>query len=290
MHPNSKHSNGTFDDFRFEEKVDQSIRYFKVPAMKDKADALNLVLDRIGKGEAAPKTGAKVRRLYFTVGSVAAAASVLLFFMYSFFMVESYQGTIETASNVVFLPDDSRVVLAEGAQLKYSKLFNRSVHLKGEAYFEVEKGTDFYVKTPQGGVLVLGTRFRVADFDKTFEVNCYEGIVGVDYGKEKIRLNAGMQFNAVNTTFDVSTEQSTGYPEFAIFDYQCQNKTLNELWPVVENYFGIDVVVSSSPEETFTGRFHTGNVHEVIEIICTSMKMDYNVINEDQVEIVSKSN
>lgn len=288
-HPNSKYRKGTIDDLAFEKKIDQSIRYFSVPATMAKEGALNLLLDRIAIAEAAPRVQGKVRKLYYTIGSVAAAACIALVVFYSFFMVENYTGGNELAANVVYLPDHSRVVLADGASIKYNKMFfNRNVKLKGEAYFEIQHGNNFYVKTRQGGVLVIGTRFSVEDRDEVFVVNCYEGIVGVDYLREKIRIADGMHFSGKGQSFEVQEDQNYGYPEFALFSYSFDNIRLDALWPVVEQYFGIDINNKVATKEAFSGSFHTGNVQEVIDIVCTSMKINYQVVNEDEVIILSR--
>lgn len=287
MHPNLKHSNGTFDNLSFKQKVDQSIRYFKVPSNVDKEDAFDALMSRIEDEATNRKGNSKIRTLYFTIGSVAAAACVVLFFAYSFFMVETYTDRGDQfASNVVYLPDNSRVVLGDGAELKYSKLFKqRRVQLKGQAYFEVEKGDNFYVKTSKGGVLVIGTRFSVSDLNDSFDVHCFQGLVGVDIDKQKIKLTEGMTLSERDGQINVSKKQSVTYPEFAVFDYNCSNVVLSELLPIVERYFGIEIHNETNLEQTFTGQFHTGNVEEVIEIVCTSMNMSFDVIEKDFVRL-----
>lgn len=288
MHPDFKHSNGTFNDFSIEQKIEKSIRYCKVPAKREKADAFDLLLSKIEKESGQSKSGAKIRRIYFTVGSVAAAACVVLFFMYSFFVVETYSGGDQFASNVVYLPDNSRVVLADDAEIKFSKLFNqRRVQLKGEAYFEVKSGEDFYVKTKNGGVLVIGTRFSVADINNTLNVHCYQGVVGVDFLKEKVKLSEGMAFKSHADVFEVQNDVSKGYPNYAIFTYQCNEVHLDELLPLVEQYFGAEIQNATNINQLFTGQFHTGNLHEVIEIVCASMQIDYSVDNENVVRLIN---
>ncbi|MFA9391530.1 MAG: FecR family protein [Prolixibacteraceae bacterium] len=256
--------------------------------MKEKEGALNLLLDKIesGQNQSKPVAKNKVRRLYFAFSSIAAAACVAAFVFFTFFGVETYHGGIQQASNVVFLPDHSRVVLADGAQLKFSKrFFDRSVQLKGEAYFEVEKGSKFYVKTPSGGVLVIGTRFSVSDVDNILKVHCYEGIVGVDYRNDKIKITEGVQFNGAKKEVEVVENKDFGYAEYAIFKYTCTNVHLNELWPVIEHYFGVKIIDKVDTQASFTGSFNTGNVNEVIDIICTSMKISYQMVDKDQVVI-----
>ena len=56
---------------------------------------------------------------------------------------------------------------------------NRTLELNGEAFFDVEKGNTFTVKTSQGNVSVLGTEFNVNASVDFFRVSCYEGKVKV---------------------------------------------------------------------------------------------------------------
>lgn len=287
-HPKINHSKGTSDDFNLEDKIGQSIRYFKVPANKDKSDVLNFLLNEIASSEYHLKPKSNVRQLYITYGSVAAAACVLLFVLYSFFGVQTYRCTNQTA-NVIFLPDQSRVVLAEGSELKISKLnYDREVKLKGEAYFEVEHGNKFYVKTRNGGVMVLGTRFRVNDSDNQLLVHCYEGTVGVDYSNENIKIDKGFGFEGLNSKVAVYEDSDYSYPKFASFNYDFQNKKLSEIWPVVEHFFGVKIEANFDSQKTFTGSFCTGDLEQVMEIICTPMQLKYKIRKNKKIQIELK--
>lgn len=69
-------------------------------------------------------------------------------------------------NELVFLPDGSRVALARGSRISYSRLMNgkkRKVCLNGEAFFDVAKNPNkpFYIYTPNMVIKVLGTSFRV---------------------------------------------------------------------------------------------------------------------------------
>lgn len=283
---------GPSKEFSLEEKIQQSIRYFRVPATKDKADVLNFLINKIESTAPLQKQKAKVLKLYYTIGSVAAAACLMLFFFYNFMAYETFTGNPQCA-NVYFLPDHSRVVLAEGAKLKYPKYsFDRDVKLKGEAYFEVQHGSDFYVKTRSGGVMVLGTRFKVSDLNNQFMVHCYEGVVGVDYGKEKVKIEKGNEFVALSSNIEVTDDKDYGYPVYAIFKYEFENKSVEEIWPVVESFFGVKINAKLNVTKKFTGSFYTGNLEEVMEIICTPMQLNFKVKkkgNEVRIDVKEKS-
>lgn len=285
-HPNFKNINGTTDDFALEKKIDQSIRYFQVPLIKEKEDVLNVLLNRINATEKVVPAKNNVIRFYYSAASIAAVALVI-FALHFFLTFETYHG-VQNASNVYYLPDNSRVVLAEGAQLRYPKnSFRRTVKLKGEAYFEVEhnKKSSFYVKTREGGVLVLGTRFSVSDLNNQLMVQCYQGTVGVDYRKGKIRIVDGMQLLGQNNLVDVNENNNIGYPDYAIFNFTCNAMKLCEVWPILEAYFGVSIVDNVQANKMFTGAINTGNIVEVMDIICTSMELDFNIENQKTIEV-----
>ncbi len=91
----------------------------------------------------------------------------------------------------ITLPDGSTVRLNAASKLSYKRFFwknNRTIHLEGEGYFEVEKGKKFTVSTSYGTVAVLGTKFNVKSRTQSFEVNCFEGTVRFD-NAEKTAYN-----------------------------------------------------------------------------------------------------
>jgi ferric-dicitrate binding protein FerR (iron transport regulator) len=285
-HPYLNNNNGTNDDFQ--QKIDQSIRYFKVPNVKDKEDVLNDLMRKIAEQEEPAVHQTKVRKLIYAASSVA-AVGLILFALYFFFAFQTYTGS-QQASNVFFLPDNSRVVLTNGATLRYSKInFNRSVKIKGEAYFEVKSGDGFFVDTREGDVVVLGTRFRVNDMKNRLQVQCYNGIVGVHYADKRIKITQGMLLEGYDQKVNVTGGKSLGYPDFARFNFSCKNKDLNEIWPEIEKYFGVNIQYNHQGRKSFTGSISTGNVTQVLDIICTSMKLEYTIDENNQVEITPRS-
>lgn len=80
------------------------------------------------------------------------------------------------------LPDQSTYILNAESTLSFDKKnwhSNRILALQGEAFFSVEKGEKFLVKTPTGQVQVLGTQFNVWSREGLLEVACKTGKVAV---------------------------------------------------------------------------------------------------------------
>ena len=133
----------------------------------------------------------KVQSLWKYVG--IAASILLLFGVYQFLgFTQSAIADIGSTKSVL-LPDKSVVVLNSQSSIAYSKMFAmyRKIKLDGAAYFEVEKGKVFTVKTAYGEVEVLGTKFEVIARPDWFEVTCFEGKVKVKSGKNATILSPG---------------------------------------------------------------------------------------------------
>ncbi len=122
----------------------------------------------------------KIYRWAFT-----SVAAVLIIFLATKFLIPNpvkvYSNN--TAQNMaVLLPDGSQVVLMARSEIKFNPKKwseNREVILHGRAFFKVKKGQAFDVKSAQGIVSVLGTRFEVSSLKDLFQVICYEGKVKV---------------------------------------------------------------------------------------------------------------
>lgn len=133
---------------------------------------------------------------------MAFAASLALIAMVSWTLwnqVFSWEHIEATAANQeVILPDMSRVVIKKGSKLRYKKNFleNRSLKLKGEAWFEVTKDQShpFTIQTKKTRTTVLGTAFDLHELneDGDVELRVKEGKVSFQAGEASLILEEGM--------------------------------------------------------------------------------------------------
>ncbi|WP_109434001.1 FecR family protein [Aquimarina sp. AU119] len=126
--------------------------------------------------------GKKTKPTYTTWYAVAASIVIILGVFGLFTSTKSYT-TSYGEQLAVTLPDGSTIQLNADSEVTHKRFFwlnNRNVSLKGEAYFEVEKGEGFAVETTYGTISVLGTKFNIRARSKSFELNCYEGVVRFD--------------------------------------------------------------------------------------------------------------
>lgn len=135
---------------------------------------------------------ARRKRKVLSIRYAAAVAAGLVLLISFGWMFYSYQRPAPVlvaftgaATQLIQLPDGSKVTLNRHSQLRYPQTFGkeRMVELNGEAYFEVSKNPEkpFRVKTNGVTVSVLGTHFNVNAYaaDSLVETTLLEGSVAV---------------------------------------------------------------------------------------------------------------
>lgn len=268
------------DNFQHNQSIrnntDQLIRNYKVPINSNREEVLNTILSKIKEGE-------KVKISRFNkfdrsklVGIAAAASVILVVTFYLFTASVTFKG-VEDGNSVCLLPDGSRVVLKSEAGIKYKKYYwSRNVYLNGEAYFEIESGNKFRVRTNSGQVDVLGTRFLVAEIDKKMVVKCFEGNVKAVINKNSAVLNPGMMFSGmVADTKLEKLDNTKSYPDFARFNKSYSNVSLLKVVNELEYFFGKEIILNKNSERIFSGTISTGNLDNALNIVCMSMQLDY---------------
>ena len=174
---------------------------------------------------------------------------------------------------VVQLPDRSTVTLNAESKLSYKPVvwfISRKVRLEGEAYFEVNSGSKFSVRTGDNGVSVLGTTFNVQARPGIYRVTCLTGQVEVQAGQETVVLSPNMQASLherkLNINSDVTSAMATGWIQ-GVFVFV--ETPLQEVVAEVERQYNIQVTPTSYPNHLYSGNFSKteNRPEEVLEII-----------------------
>jgi transmembrane sensor len=265
--------------------AEKLLRNYRVETSSSKEEVLKELLRKIDEKEQISK--APQRRItWYLAGAASVAATIAILVAFWFFTASE---TISAGQGEIFafrLPDDSRVILHDESSLSYRKhLWNRDVKLTGEAYFEVEKGAGFRVKTRAGKVEVLGTRFRVQEEAEGLMVQCFEGKVKTSFADDSWILEPGTQFTGRPETAqkEIFTTEN-GYPGFARFQRNFSNTPLREVVREIENFFEVDIRVNIPAGKNFSGSVQTGNLENVLRIVCEPLQLNYHF--EDKYSIV----
>lgn len=194
----------------------------------------------------------------------------------------------------VTLPDNSKVQLNANSKLEFNKKTwdnAREVNLKGEAFFDVEKGESFKVLTPVGTVEVLGTEFNVIATKGFFEVQCHEGRVQVkSKTNDEAILTPGKAFRIVNTEKEEWTFTETK-PTWLRGETTFKNAPLTQVIKALENQFNVSIDASKiDNNQKFTGGFPHKNLKVALKSVFTSMDILYTIKDENKIILVNKNN
>ena len=177
----------------------------------------------------------------------------------------------------VVLPDNSIVKLNELSELTIQGDWEkeRSVSLRGEAFFKVAKGKRFDVLTANGTVSVLGTQFNVSDRDGLFQVVCYEGLVQVIHNNNVSQVPAGKAYQLLNgqaALIDVLVIQPEWIQNMKVF----REAKIRDVFDAVAIHYNIEIKVEvTDASMLFTGAFELDNLDNALEAITQTLNLTY---------------
>lgn len=254
-------------------KIDQAIEKFKAPDFNSKE-----VYSKIQDHTLAQRQMYPWKRM---MASVAAVLVVCLGVYFSYFNDQPDTFFAQNSELInLQLPDESRIVLNAGSEVSYDEdSWNalRTLELKGEAFFDVKKGSTFTVQTSQGIITVLGTEFNVKSRENFFEVTCYEGLVEVTFKNEKILLPAGNGFRAfLNQTENQQTSDLK--PSWVEKRSSFKSAPFQEIIEELERQFNITVNYDGAENATlFTTSFTHKNLEAALQAITIPLKLSYQI-------------
>ncbi len=180
------------------------------------------------------------------------------------------------------LPDGSMVTMNAGSNITYVPANwqrERTILLEGEAFFEVEKGTPFIVKTPLGQVEVLGTSFNVEAREGIFRVNCYTGKVKVTTSAGETTIltpqegtflqNGKLQIRTINNQNDIAWQDQIHH-----FD----NVPLAEVFAALERQYAIAVQYPADiGKRQYAGFFKSNDLEQALQTVCWPLNLQFSI-------------
>ncbi|MDC7997666.1 FecR family protein [Gilvibacter sediminis] len=217
-----------------------------------------------------------------------AAVFAIVAFSYVFWQgLDTDINTAVAEKTEITLPDQSQVALNADSFLTYNEQDwkdARTLHLDGEAYFKVAKGSAFVVETDLGDVTVLGTQFNVFARENLLKVSCFEGVVSVSLDQEVITLKAGeaLELETGSAVKNLTTSLST--PRWLQDESSFNNAPLAEVLNELEHYYNIQLEVSDIDlQKRFTGSFTHQDLDIALQSICNPLQMTYSVLDQNKV-------
>lgn len=197
------------------------------------------------------------------------------------------------------LPDGTLVYLNSGSTLSYPSHFSdstRSVHLTGEAYFEVAKDAQhqFIVHTSaHSAVEVYGTHFNVEAYpgDPNITTTLTEGKVGFLFKEgtsmKRAMLNPGQKLVYNVTSRQLSRYQTSGASELSWKDGKIifENTPLPEALRMLGKRFNVDFIVKNPQldKNRFTGTFTTQRLEKILKYFEISSRIHWQYLNDPDI-------
>ncbi|TSE08619.1 MULTISPECIES: FecR family protein [Aquimarina] len=192
----------------------------------------------------------------------------------------------------VTLPDGSEMILNAKSTANFdsdSWNENRTVTLKGEAYFKVKKGSKFTVSTKNGEVSVLGTQFNVQSQNNFFEVACYEGKVSVSNLKNEEILTAGKGYRNLNNSNPEQWTFESNEPSWLTNTSSFRSTPIKYVFDELEEQYNLDINTKNINLKTiYTGTFPNNNKEVALKTVFSTLGMEYSVSQDGKTVVLEK--
>lgn len=258
------------------EKIAHYSKYMKGPEI-DAMQALDAFKNR--------KLSKKPKVITFNFKTIMKVAAILVIMLTSsyflFFNTDLNFETQIAQTNTLTLPDGSEVILNAATRLHYNKKewkAQRFLDLEGEAFFKVQKGEKFTVNTSAGTVQVLGTQFNVKRRIGYFEVQCYEGLVAVNYKGKTVKLPPGKSFRVVDGHIQLVDEFDAEMPSWLQEESTFNKVPFGEVIKELQRQYDIKVTLDNIDEEQlFKGTFTHNNIEIALQSITIPLNLNYKI-------------
>lgn len=213
----------------------------------------------------------------------AVAASLLAIAVVSFLVLQSPLTKVRTEAGVqeiVVLPDGSEVKMNADSYLAFNEKTweeNREIELKGEAFFQVQKGSRFTVKTTLGDIAVLGTSFNVKARNERLEVECFTGKVNVSSSNANKDLLPGDAVRVENGRVTKEWKRpGNEIPDWlegiTVLDSVSVQVAIEEL----QRVFDLEIAPYNLPEGiNYDGAFPNDNPTNAIKLVLETLNVRY---------------
>ncbi|MGE0587648.1 MAG: FecR family protein [Cyclobacteriaceae bacterium] len=209
---------------------------------------------------------------------------------------QAFEFRAEGVPVVVSLPDGSQVSLNRNSSLSYTRSFgdeDRRVSLEGEAFFDVTPNEEkpFVISTNGAQVSVLGTSFNVRGRANEVEVIVETGSVRLSAANNSasVNLEPGERgsFKGEDGTVEKKSNEDVNYLAWKTKKIVFENAGLERVAEVIEEVYGIDVVISAdvSPECEVTVMFDNQSLDAVLAVLESTLNLTYKR-GKDKIEIV----
>jgi len=284
------------DELREFEKSPKFSLYQKIAQKSSQLDTPEFnegkVFKQIKTQLSAQQKPTKVKKLFPKFIFSAAASIVVLLGVFFFLNRSTNYSTSYGEQLAITLPDNSEVILNANSTLSYKTQNwkkNRILDLNGEAYFKVEKGSDFVVESTIGTVSVLGTQFNVNTKGTTFEIKCFEGKVKVKTDNHSRILTKGKAFRQLKDTTAEDFNIQEILPSWTQGESNFNSAPLNQVIIALEHQYNIKIDASKiAITQRFTGSFTHKNLNVALQTVFVPLRINPSQVDTKNIVLVKQ--
>lgn len=268
-------------DYPVLKRINDASQILEGPTFDEQA-LFNKLKEQLNQNQARQER--KVIRLIPNWAYAVAATIVIAFGLFYALNIGSHYQTGFGEQLAVVLPDNSKAELNSNSDIKFKRWnwkSNRELDLKGEAFFDVEKGQSFKVYTDDGIVEVLGTEFNVISRAHYFEVQCQEGKVKVTSytTNDEVVLLPGNGVRIINGKIE-RWNYDINEPNWTLGESTFHNTPMSQVIMALQNQFEINFDSSDIDlSERFTGGFTHKDLNLALKTVMIPMDISYSVDN-----------
>ncbi len=274
-------------------KINKDISSWNIPSSNSKESSWEAIQAKISAGEKS-----KVIPLFRRNRTwISMAASLAIIFSLVFLLNQNGSQSFETAygeREIIELPDGSKVFLNSGSSVQFNSANwekERLVELEGEAFFEVEKGQVFTVKSSNGLVQVLGTSFNVLNRNQLFQVSCKTGKVRVSNDEGEQMLTAGLRTELYDSEIikpeECNLNEIDSWVENGVYHFE--NIPLIDAFREIERQYNVTINSSHiSSSLMVDADINLNDLDESLEVLCTSFGLNYKETLENNYTVLKE--
>lgn len=268
-------------DFNLYTKINKVSQEFIPPIFNEK-ELFSKVNNRLSSNR---KPETKTIKLIPTWAYTVAASVIIAF---GIFYVNSLESNFKTGFSEqmeIVLPDNSKIQLNANSDIDFKNRNwndNRELNLSGEAFFDVETGESFKVRTNQGVVEVLGTEFNVLSRDNYFEVRCNEGKVRVTSNSinTEVILQTGNALRVVKGDLE-KWNFNINEPNWMLGESSFYDTPLSQVLIALKNQFKVDFDTANVDlNSRYTGGFSHKDIKLALKTVFQPMDILYTYNNK----------
>ncbi len=195
------------------------------------------------------------------------------------------------------LPDGSRVEMNAETRLKYYPwrwYFQRKLELDGEAFFSVQKGEKFTVKSKLGETSVLGTTFNIFSRDDSYHVLCLTGKVNVKSltGESVILLpNQRVAIQAGKLTSPETHSQPENIISWREDRFLFSSAPFPEVISEIERQFGVNITSDQRLTGVISISFRKEpDLDKILTMVCKPLGYDFVKLSDKNYRITKSNN